>query len=140
MIYQPPDKSGFIEHFDNSLKESCISYIKEFYLMGDFNINMWSGDTMLLDKQYYDSYSQAPHLVKKYIDLCFSHSLHQLITEPTRTTKHTKSRIDHIFMCSPEKVIQIGVNEMGLTDHELIYCSRKTPLLKLNEHYEISIS
>ena len=43
-------------------------------------------------------------------------------------------------MSSPEKVIQSGVNEMGLSDHELIYCSRKTPLLKLNEHYEISIS
>ena len=24
------------------------------------------------------------------------------------------------------------------SDHELIYCSRKMPLLKLNEHYEIS--
>ena len=40
MIYRPPDKSEFIEYFDNSLKESCISYIQEFYLMGDFNINM----------------------------------------------------------------------------------------------------
>ena len=27
---------------------------------------------------------------------------------------------------------------MGLSDHELIYFSRKTQLLKLNEHYEIS--
>ena len=27
---------------------------------------------------------------------------------------------------------------MGLSDHELIYCSRKLSLLKLNEHYEIS--
>ena len=27
---------------------------------------------------------------------------------------------------------------MGLTDHELIYCSRRASLLKLNEYYEIS--
>ena len=28
---------------------------------------------------------------------------------------------------------------MGLSDHELIYCTRKTSLLNLNEHYEVSI-
>ena len=74
--------------------------------MGDFNIKLLRGNKMLLDKQYYDSYSQAPHLVKKYMDLCFSHSIHQLIAEPTRTTKCTKTRIDHILTNSPEKVIQ----------------------------------
>ena len=36
-------------------------------------------------------------------------------------------------------MIQSGVIEMGLFDHELIYCTRKTSLLKLNEHFEISI-
>ena len=94
---------------------------------------------MVLKKQYSDSYSQAPPIVKNYIDLCFSHSLHQLIMEPTRTTEHTKTLIDHILTHSPEKVIQSGVVEMGLSHHELVYCSRKTSLLKLNEHYEISI-
>ena len=93
---------------------------------------------MLLKKQYSDTYSQAPPIVKNYIDLCFSHSLHQLIVEPTRTTEHIKTFIDHILTNSPEKVIQSGVIEMGLSDHKLVYCSRKTSLLKLNEHYEIS--
>ena len=40
---------------------------------------------------------------------------------------------------SPEKVIQSGVIEIGLYDHELIYFTRKTSLFKINEHYEISI-
>ena len=83
-------------------------------------------------------YSQAPSTVKKYIDLCFSHYLHQLIMEPTRTPEHTKTLIDHIRTNSPEKVIQTGVIETRLSDHELIYCSMKVSLLKLNEHYEIS--
>ena len=94
---------------------------------------------MLLDKQYYDSYSQASPLVTKYMDLCFSHSLHQLIAEPTRTTDRTKTPIDHILTNSAEKVIQSGVIEMVLSDHGLIYCTRKTSLLKLNEHCKISI-
>ena len=89
---------------------------------------------MLLIKQYSDSYSQAPPIVENYINLCFS----QLIVEPTGTIEHIKTLIDHILTNSPEKVIQSGVIEMGLSDHEIVYCSRKTSLLKLNEHYEIS--
>ena len=89
--------------------------------MGDFNVNLLSRNKMLLDKQSYDSYSQAPPLAKKYMDLCFSHSLHQLIAEPTRTTKHAKTLIDHILTNFSEKVIQSGVIEIGLSDHGLIY-------------------
>ena len=52
---------------------------------------------MLFKKPYSDSYSQAPSIVKKYIDLWFSHSLHQLIMEPTRTVEHAKTLTDHIL-------------------------------------------
>ena len=114
----------FIESLDNSLKWSAISNIQECYLMDDFNL--LSLNKMLLDKQYYDSYSQAPPLVEKYMDLCFSHFLHQLIAEPTRTTKRTKTLIDHILTNSAEKAIQNGAIEMGLSDNGLIYCTRKT--------------
>ena len=50
-----------------------------------------------------------------------------------------KTLLGHILTNSPGKVIQSGVAEIGLSDHELIYCSRKTSLWKLNEHYKISI-
>ena len=43
-----------------------------------------------------------------------------------------------MLICRVETVIHSGVIEMGLSDHELTYCSRKTSLLKLNGHYEIS--
>ena len=55
--------------------------------MGNFNNNLLSGNIMLLDKQYYDCYSQASLLLKKYMDLCFCHSFYQLIAEPTKTTE-----------------------------------------------------
>ena len=35
-----------------------------------------------------------------------------------------------------QQSIQSGVIQMGLSDHKLIYCSKKTSLLKLNEHCE----
>ena len=73
------------------------------------------------------------------MNFCFSHSIHLLIAEPIRTTNHTKTLTDRILTNSAEKVIQSSAIEIGLSGHELIYCTRKTQLLKLNEHYEISI-
>ena len=81
VLYWLPGKSRFIEYPDNSLKENNISNIQACYLIRAFNISMLSGNKMLLDKQYYDSCSQASPLVKKYMYLDYSHSLHQLTTE-----------------------------------------------------------
>ena len=59
--------------------------------------------------------------------------------EPTRSTEHTKTLIDQTLQKSPSGwCFFFKVIEMGLFDYELINCSRKTSLLKLNEHYEIS--
>ena len=46
VLYRLPDKP----ELDNSLKESNILNIQECYWMGDFNINLLSGNKMLLDK------------------------------------------------------------------------------------------
>ena len=93
---------------------------------------------MLLKKLHSDSYSLVLPGVKKYIDLCFSHSLHQLIMEPTSKTESSKILIDHILTNSPENVIESGITEMRLSDGELIYYSQKATLLKLNENQETS--
>ena len=51
--------------------------------------------------------------------------------------EHFTTFIYHILTNSTEKATQAGIIEMGLSDHELIYCLRKTSLLKLHEHKEI---
>ena len=78
--------------------------------------------------------SQVLPLVKKYMVLCVSHSFPRLILEPTRKAEHTKTLIDYIIH-SPEKMIQIDLIEIGLSNLELILS-----FLKLNEHYRISLS
>lgn len=65
------------------------------------------------------------------MDLCFSHSLRQLIEEPTETTERTKTLVDHILTNSPENFIQSGVTKTGLSEHQLTYCTRKASLLRL---------
>ena len=106
-----------------------------FYELKDFfNISIFL--FFLVDQGYSKIYYSS--MFKKHIDLCFSHSLHQLIIEPTITTGHAKTLTDHVLTNSPEKVIQSVVIEMRLSDHELIYCSKKVSLIKLNERCEIS--
>ena len=60
----------------------------------------------------------------------------QLIQEPTRITRNTKSLIDHLFTNKPENIILTGVSKIAISDHYLIYGVRKFPSLKANTRIE----
>ena len=75
-----------------------------------------------------------PPLTKGYLDFCFSFSLEQLISIPTRVTSETGILIDHALTNSSQEVSQCGVIELGISDHGLVYCTRKGPSLKPNKH------
>ena len=68
------------------------------YLIGDFNVNLISGNKILLRTQCPDSYSQVTPLVKKFMNIYFYHSLHQLAVEPKKTTEGTKTVIGIIHL------------------------------------------
>ena len=81
---------------------------------------------MLLKKKYSDSYSHAPTTLKKYLNVYFSHSLHQLIMYSTRTTEHSQMLIDNtIIKFSEKKAMQSDIMKMRLFIHELINHSQK---------------
>ena len=73
------------------------------------------------------------------MDFGYSYSLEQLISVPTRITESTATLIHHVLTNSPHKIIQSGVIEMSLSDHELTYCTRKTTKLKSNKQNELNI-
>ena len=52
---------------------------------------------------------------------------------------HTVSLIDHILTNSKEKVRNYGVISIGISDHDFIYCTRKTKTVKTGKHNTISI-
>ncbi len=56
----------------------------------------------------------------------------QLIQEPTRVTRNTKSLIDNFFTNKPENIILAGVSKIAISDHYLIYGVRKFSSLKAN--------
>ena len=65
--------------------------------------------------------------------------MEQIIRRSTRITDQTATLIDHILTNSPDKVSQSGVIDLGLSDHDLIYCTRKTSLPKSHKHNEIFV-
>ena len=65
------------------------------------------------------------NVVKNYSDLCAMLGLKQLIENPTQITCSSSSIIDHILASFPDRVTQQGIVNVGLSDHQLIYCKRK---------------
>ena len=53
------------------------------------------------------------------------YGLEQLIKSATRVTCSTSSLIDHKLTTFPKRVSQQGIIDVGLPDHQLIYCTRK---------------
>ena len=62
---------------------------------------------------------------KKYHHFCTMHGLKQLIQCPTRVTCSTSTIIDHILASFTCRVSQKGVNNVNLSDHQLILFTRK---------------
>ena len=117
--YRPPNTP--IEKFQEF--EKLLQYIdledKESIILGDLNCD----------------------LIPEFTNDCNTNELNfvtnmyqykQLIQEPTRVTRNTKSLIDHLFTNKPENIILTGVSKIAISDHYLIYGVRKFPSLKEN--------
>ena len=74
------------------------------------------------------------HEVKNYFQFCSLYSLEKLIKFPIRVACSTSSLIDHILTTFPERVSQQGIIDVGLSDHQLIYCITKFPHTKVGSH------
>ena len=92
------------------------------YILGDLNIN-------LINNQ-----KQTRNGMKRYQEFCSLHGLKQLITSPTRVTDNSLSLLDHVLTNSTDRISQSGVVDTGLSDHQLIYCTRKVNQTKFNTH------
>ena len=127
-----------METFLNDLK--LIDFTKsEVYFLGDFNINLLQNNKFVLKgNQPRDGKNLNSPLLPKYKKLCQTFSLKEIIQEPTRV-KAPLPLLDHILTNSGWKVSQKGVIDEGLSDHQLIYCTRKIVRAKTNVHNQIRV-
>ena len=72
----------------------------------------------------------ASNDVKSYLQFCTTFDLTQKIKSPTRITCSSTSLIDHILASLSSRISQEGVTNVGLSDHQLIYCTRKVICVK----------
>ena len=75
--------------------------------------------------------------VKSYYEFCTFFGLHQLIKVSTRITCNSTTIIDHILASYPERVTRQGIIDVGLSDHQLIFCTRKISRIKRGTHKHI---
>ena len=94
----------------------------QVYILGDLNIN-------LINNQ-----KHTPNGIKRHQEFCSLHGLKQLITSPTRVTDNSSSLLHHVLTNSTYRISQSGVVDTGLSDHQLIYCTRKVNQAKSNTH------
>ena len=76
----------------------------------------------------------TPNGIKRYKEFCSLHGIEQLLTLPTRITNNSSSLLDHILTNSADRISQFGIVNVGLSDHQLIYCTRKITRTRLNTH------
>ena len=63
--------------------------------------------------------------------------MHQLIKAQTHITCNNATIIDHILASYPERVTQQGIIDVGLSDHQLVFCTRKIYWIKRGTHRQI---
>ena len=65
------------------------------------------------------------HDVKNYNQFCTITGLKQLVQSLTRSTCSPSTLIDHILIIAPSRVSQKGVINAGMSDHQLMFYTRK---------------
>ena len=122
VCYRNEKNNNLLKCLDNTfskIRPDCDSLV-----LGDFNICILKNKTKLC---------------KDYKSLLTYYNCKQLVHSPTRVTEKTSTLLDHIFTNNIEKISQSGVLPMGLSDHFLTYCTRKSIRGHIGTHKTISI-
>ena len=140
IIYPPPTLSEFLEnintHYSKLDTNNDEIYI-QIYILGDFNINIYLDNSYIFQKNNLLQNQSIPSDIKKYYEFCTMLGLKQLIEVPTHITCSSSTIIDHILASFPDKVSQQGVIDVGLSDCQIIYCTRKISRIKRGMHKQI---
>ena len=134
IFYWPPNKNDSFNTCSNELQQ-IDSETNEIYLLADFNIYLLQNRKFILTgNQPYKLKSSSSSLVNNTKNFVKKISLTEIVKEPTQITCSTSPLRDPILTNSSEKVSQKGVIDVEISDHPLIYCTRKIKRIKHNIH------
>ena len=126
IFYRPPNQNKFLDNITNDFTKLNTEK-KEIIILGDININLLQNGKNILheNKNNFGDKNAIHSLLKQYKHFLTNFGLKQLIKTPTRVTRDTTTLIDHILTNSEEKISQSGVIDSGISDHSIIFCTRK---------------
>ena len=110
--YRPPNSPSELFNEFEKVIDKIDAENKELFLLGDLNCDFLSGST---------TYSTSP--LTNVFDIYGP--LRQLIIEPTRVTPPSQTLLDLCITNACDKVINSGVLPLGISDHYLVYMTRK---------------
>ena len=91
-------------------------------ILGDINVNF---------------FEQNCSLFKNYKSILDLFNFKQLIKNSTRITDTSSTLIDHIICNNESKICQSGTVCVGLSDHHLIYCTRKVLKSQISSNHKV---
>ena len=139
IVYKPPTDNQFLDYLSRGLNDFNLME-NDHLILGNTNINILNNGENIFNK-YKDMSKRKSNfgtVAKKYAQIYSTLGLKQLIKHPTRITCHTSTLIDHIITNCKETVTQSGVIDTSLSDHQLIFCTRKIKRVNTNNHKQIS--
>ena len=96
-----------------------------------------NGKYIFKENQAMQNRIPSTSLVSQYKLFCQSYSLEQIIEV---ATCRSSTLIDHILTNSTEKILQRGVIDIGISDHQLICLTRKLRRMKSNTQKPIKVT
>ena len=137
IVYLPPSQTKSLETMNEHFyKLDTIN--KETYILGDFNKNLYLNSKYVFEKCSTTVSNTTPHAVRKYKEFCNFFSLRQLISCSTGISCSSSTIIDHTLTSYPDRVSQKGIIDIGISNHQLIFCTRKTLKNKTGSYKQIS--
>ena len=112
---------------------------EEKHILRDLNINLYhNGSTLADENKNIKGANKVSSQTKKYLEFCKTFGLKQLLISPTRVTPNTSTLDNHILTNTNKKITQWGLINIGLSDHQMIFCTRKIKREKVGDRKEIS--
>ena len=129
IVYRSPHQTIFIKTLnENFVKLDTTN--KETYILGDFNTNFYHNGKYIICKNNTLISRSVTNDARNYHQFCTMFGLKQIIKSPARVTCRNTSLIDHILASIPSRVSQHGVINVSVSDHQLIYYTRKINKIK----------
>ena len=127
VCYRPPNHTDFFNVLERCCLDCNCFTNKEVIMMGDFNV----------DYSQLHSHTNPLHVSLKHYMSMFG--MTQIINTSTRITSTTSTILDLILISDLAKISQCGVLDIGLSDHQIIHCTRKCKKIPINRHNSVTL-